>query len=63
MIEHNVHVSNGEYRLTFAESIAVNFISLLEGPKDLVNPASQDNGHFCRLLLIFANSLHKNLSR
>ena len=42
-----IHVLSGEYRLTFVESIAIDFISLLKGPKDLVNPASQDDGHLC----------------
>ena len=63
MIKHNVHVLSGECRLTFSESIAVDFISLLKGPKDLVNPVSQDNGHLCRSLLIRRWHTHKNLSR
>ena len=52
VIKHDVHVLSEECCLTFAESIAVDFISLLKGLKDLVNPASQDNGHLCRSLMI-----------
>ena len=63
MIKHNVHALSGKCRLTFAESIAVDFISLLKGPKDLVNPASQDDGHLCRSFLIRHWRTHKNLSR
>ena len=52
MIKHDVHTPSIECHLTFAKSLAVNFISLFEDPKDLVNPASQDDGHLYRSLLI-----------
>jgi len=49
VIEHDVHTLRGEYRLTLAEAIAVDGISLLKRPKDLENLASAvfQDGHFC----------------